>query len=127
LGSQRNEPLLQEELWAADAVSLADPNLVIVITNANQADATVTITNLDPTTVPVKTVTMLIDATTPYVADADSMTIDVYENSCAAAYGVDLIDTANIAGDDCVTGLADLALVASTWLNDTSLTAPVEK
>jgi hypothetical protein len=119
--------LLQEELWAADAVSLADPNLVIVITNANQADATVTITNLDPTTVPVKTVTMLIDATTPYVADADSMTIDVYENSCAAAYGVDLIGPANIAGDDCVTDLVDLAAMAPYWLEDTALTAPIEK
>jgi hypothetical protein len=111
--------------WTADAVSLADPNLVIEITNADQADASVVITNLDPTAEPVKTVTMTLDAATQYTGDVDTMTIDVYENPCAAAYGLDLIGPANIAGDDCVTNLVDLALMASYWLEDTTPLAPV--
>ena len=58
----------------------------------------------------------------------DSMTIDVYDDACLAAIGKGL--AANNPTDldgDCVTGLADFAVLAEKWLSDNGLAVPQPK
>ena|GEM_PF-1166213 len=56
----------------------------------------------------------------------NTMTIDVYDNSCLAAIdlGMAMIDRTDIDGD-CITDFADFAVMATTWLDDYALTEPV--
>jgi len=57
----------------------------------------------------------------------DTMTIDVYDDACAAArWGVGLTHEIDLDGN-CIINFADFALMATTWLDDSSLTAPVPK
>jgi len=110
--------------WTADAASLADPNLTITITNADQEDATVEITKAMPTGNAV-TVTLTLTANnveSEWPDAQDSMTIDVYDGPCEAA----ITDPAD-ANKDCITNLKDFALMALDWLSDVALTAPVVK
>jgi len=58
----------------------------------------------------------------------DAMTIDVYDDACEAAIGTGL--TANNPADldrNCIIDFDDFALMATTWLDDNSLTVPVPK
>ena len=59
---------------------------------------------------------------------SDTMTIDVYDDACLAAKatGTVEIDSTDIDAD-CITGLADFAVVAADWLIDYEITEPVEK
>lgn len=59
----------------------------------------------------------------------DTMSIDVYDNACKAGrIGLGRPkDTTDIAGDDCLTDLLDLAAIAEAWLNNSSLETPVAK
>ena len=58
----------------------------------------------------------------------DTMTIDVYDTACKAAIGKGLAaDNPTDFDGNCITGLEDLAEVATKWLNDTRLTEPVAK
>jgi len=57
----------------------------------------------------------------------DTMTIDVYDDACAAArLGAGLTHEIDLDGN-CIINFADFALMATTWLDDSSLTAPVPK
>ncbi|UCG49340.1 MAG: hypothetical protein JSU94_08400, partial [Phycisphaerales bacterium] len=58
----------------------------------------------------------------------DTMTVDVYDDSCLAAMdlGLAVIDPTDIDGD-CITNFTDFALMAVTWLDDYALTEPVAK
>ena len=58
----------------------------------------------------------------------DTMTIDVYDNSCLAA--IDLGQAAFDSTDlnqDCITNFEDFAVMATTWLDDYALTEPGPK
>jgi len=117
-------------LWTADAASVADPNLDVVITDANQEDpnASVTITKTVPTgdaTVVTITLAVTLPGKDPV---EDTMTIDVYDNSCLAAEAVGPVeyDPTDIDGN-CITNFGDFAVMAITWLVDYKLPAPEPK
>jgi len=58
----------------------------------------------------------------------DTMTIDVYDDACKAAIGKGLAaDNPTDIDGNCITGLADFAVMATKWLTDNALTAPVAK
>jgi hypothetical protein len=58
----------------------------------------------------------------------DTMTIDVYDDACAAAIGKGLTaDNPTDLDRNCITNFDDFALMATTWLDDNSLTVPVPK
>jgi hypothetical protein len=59
---------------------------------------------------------------------ADTMMIDVYEDPCKAAIGAGL-DPIEITDRDgnCITGFEDLVRMVAVWLDDYSLTEPVDK
>jgi len=58
----------------------------------------------------------------------DTMTIDVYDDACLAAKaaGLAAIDPTDFDGN-CITNFADFAVMATTWLDDYTLTAPEPK
>ena len=115
-------------LWSADVVSMDDTNLTIEITNADQEDATVEITKTAPTggkTLVTMTLAVTLEGEGPV---SDSMTIDVYDDSCQAAKSVGTVEIDPTDFDDnCITNLADFAVLAADWLVDYELTEPVIK
>ncbi len=54
----------------------------------------------------------------------DTMTIDVYDDACLAALATTVGDYPADFDESCKTGLEDLAVMLSTWLNYTGLTEP---
>ncbi|MCF7954367.1 MAG: hypothetical protein K9M75_01060, partial [Phycisphaerae bacterium] len=106
--------------WTADAASLADGNLTIVITDAGMEDASVVISKTAPTG-DVTTVTMTLAVS----GIEDSMVIDVYDDACAAAVGIDpLVTDAADFNSDCRTNLEDVAAMAIKWLTRSTITEP---
>lgn len=100
----------------------ADPDAGVVFSNPNIEAPTVTITKVtgNPSVV---TLTLVVDD-----LYEGTMTIDVYDDACKAAIGKGLAaDNPTDLSGDCVTGLEDFAVLASTWLNDNALTAAQPK
>jgi len=103
-----------------------DPAGGVVFSDETVETPTVTITKAtaNPSTV---TLTLAVhDGVHPTVQD--TMTIDVYDDACLAAIGKGL--AADNPGDfdgNCVTGLEDLAVMATKWLTNKGLTEPVVK
>jgi hypothetical protein len=58
----------------------------------------------------------------------DTMTIDVYDNSCLAAIGLGQVafDSTDF-NKDCITDFEDFAAMATTWLDEYTLTEPIAK
>ena len=58
----------------------------------------------------------------------DTMTIDVYDDACLAALdlGLAVIDPTDL-DENCITNFKDIAVMATTWLVDYTLTEPVPK
>ena len=117
-------------LWTAEPNGIGDPNLDVVITDADQEDpnALVTITKTAPTG-DATVVTMTLAVTLPGKDPVkDTMTIDVYDNSCLAAEAVGPVelDPTDIDGN-CITNFDDFAVMATTWLYDYTSTGPVAK
>jgi hypothetical protein len=56
------------------------------------------------------------------------MTIDVYDNSCLAAIGLGQVafDSTDF-NKDCITDFEDFAAMATTWLDEYTLTEPIAK
>jgi len=106
--------------WSADpddGVEFSDPNALaptVTITKATDNPSTVTLT------------LAVHDGVHPTVTD--TMTIDVYDDACKAAIGKGLAadNPADFDGN-CITNFEDFAVMATKWLNDTRLTAPVLK
>jgi len=110
--------------WSAEAVAGVDVDFI----DASVQEPTVTITKSAPTdTATAVTLTLTVTQSGKEPVES-SMTIDVYDDACKAALGA---GTATIKPADfnanCVTGLEDLAEMASDWLVDFTLTEPVEK
>ena len=107
----------------------ADPNDGVEFDpNAYVEGPTVTITKAtdDPSTV---TLTLAVNnegRALPPVQD--SMTIDVYDDACLAtkAAGQAVIDPTDL-DENCITAFGDFAVMATTWLDDYTLTGPVAK
>jgi hypothetical protein len=114
-------------LWTASPDGIGDPNLDVAITDADQEDASVTITKT--ATGDATVVTMTLAVTLPGKDPVkDSMTIDVYDDACLAALdlGLAVIDPTDL-DENCITNFADFAVLAATWLDDYALTGPVAK
>jgi hypothetical protein len=114
--------------WTADPASLADGNLTIDITNADQEDVTVEVTKAADTgdaTVVTMTLAVTLEGKDPVES---SMTIDVCDDSCEAAKatGTVTLDPSDF-NTDCITSFNDIALMAVEWLVDYKITAPVAK
>ena len=72
-------------------------------------------------------VTYTLSLTVGNGAMTDKMTIEVYDNACLATrLGLGITEKVDLTGD-CVINMEDLARIASNWLNDKSLLAPVRK
>ena len=129
VNNDTNEP--QETLiyeWTAEPNGIGDPNLDVAITDADTEDAAVTITKTAPTgdaTVVTMTLAVTLEGKEPVT---DTMTIDVYDDSCLAAKAVGTVelDPTDI-DENCITNFGDFAVMAPTWLDDYTLTGPVAK
>lgn len=101
----------------------AAPSFGVVFSNPDIQDPTVTITKAtnNPSVV---TLTVVVDGV--YVGTMD---IDVYDDACKAGrIGMSLaVEYPTDISGDCVIDIKDFAILASTWLNDNSLTEPQPK
>ena len=116
--------------WSIDADSLADTNLEIVLTDADQEDATVQITKLTPTgDVTVVTMTLAANNEGSGKRDiTDTLSIYVYDTNCKATIAAGLEEYRPTDFDrNCVTDFGDLAIMAAAWFQDSSLQEPVMK
>jgi hypothetical protein len=116
--------------WTVDADSLADTNLTIELTNADQEDVTVKITKTadtgDATVVTMTLAANNVGSGKPAVED--TMTIDVYDDACKAANADGALEYDPVDFDaNCITDLSDYAVMAAAWLVDYTLTGPVTK
>jgi hypothetical protein len=57
----------------------------------------------------------------------DTMTIEVYDTACLATIGEGAEYDPDDIDQDCDTDLSDFAEMAETWLDDYTLTEPVDK
>jgi len=116
-------------LWSAEPSGIGDPNLDVAITDADKEDASVTITKTAGDAVTV-TLTLTVNnaGEPPERAVTDTMTVDVYDDACfaAEAAGTLVIDPTDI-DENCITNFGDFAVMATTWLDDYTLTGPVAK
>jgi hypothetical protein len=115
-----------------DAVS--DPNLVyageslkirLLTTGGNILNFDDVLVTSDPPVSSVSTVTLTLNATDTLGSESDTMTIDVYDDACAAARnGLDLA-TENPADIviDCITEIEDFVEMVLTWLDDKTIEA----
>jgi hypothetical protein len=104
------------------AVAAAADFTVVFDPSATVEAPTVTITQDTPSDPSTVTVTLLVNG-----SDQDTMKIDVYDDACEAAK-VSMVELDPTDFDaDCITGLADFAGLAETWLDDYALTAPAPK
>jgi len=108
----------------------AEPDLDVAITGADTENASVTITKA-ATTGDATVVTMTL-AVNNEDRDGepvtDTMTIDVYDDSCLAAMAVGpvVFDQTDI-DKNCITAFPDFAVMAATWLDDYALTEAIAK
>ncbi len=103
----------------------ADPADGVVFSNPAALAPTVTITKPteNPSLVKVKlTVTGGLNP-----VEGDTVTIYVYDDACKAAIGGGAAIHPTDLDRNCITDLADFALMAAKWLNNTGLTEPVLK
>jgi hypothetical protein len=110
---------------------IGDPNLDVAITGADTENASVTITKAEPTgDATVVTMTLAVNnaGNPPGDAVIDTMAIDVYDDACLAAKAVGPVEIARTDVDDnCITDFKDFAVMATTWLDDYTLTEPATK
>jgi len=106
--------------WSAD-----DDTGVVFDPNEFVEAPIVTITKDTDNPSPVKLTLAVTDGTDAY---ENSMTIDVYDDSCLAAKAVGPVelDPTDI-DENCITNFKDFAVMATTWLDDYTLTGPVVK
>ncbi len=115
-----NDPGALTYAWSADpgAGVVFDPNEFV-----EAPMITITKAAGDPITVTFTLAVNNLGSGNP--DEADTMTIDVYDNSCLAAkaIGTVAIDPTDF-NDDCMTNFEDIAELASRWLVDYKLTDP---
>jgi hypothetical protein len=106
-------------LWTTDAPA----GFTVVFDPSATVEApTVTITQDTPSNPSTVAVTLLVNG-----SDQDTMKIDVYDDACLAAkVSMAELDPTDI-DENCVTNLADFAVIAADWLADYAITGPVPK
>jgi len=123
------------ESYAWTTVSVSDPNVAVVFDPAvNPADPNTSNVE-DPTVTIIKPAGDMATVTLRLTVDdgsgvpvSDSLTIDVYDDACKATVGQGTAaDNQTDLNKDCITDLLDLVELASQWLNETGLAAPIVK
>jgi len=118
-------------LWTAEPNGIGDPNLDVAITGATTEDASVTITKAEPTeNATIITMTLAVGNAGNPSGDpvTDSMKIAVYDDACLAAKAAGPVVIARTDFDEnCITDFKDFAVMATTWLDDYTLTSAVAK
>ncbi|MDH4240935.1 MAG: hypothetical protein OEW48_15360, partial [Phycisphaerae bacterium] len=106
----------------------ADPADGVIFSDPGVEDPTVTITKTATGDAITVTLTLAVhDGVHPTVQD--TMTIAVYDDACLATrfgFGLAANHPTDLDGN-CITDFKDFALMATKWLVDNSLTAPVPK
>ena len=106
----------------------ADPADGVILSDPGVEDPTVTITKAATGDVVTVRLTLAVhDGVHPKAQD--TMTIAVYDDACLATrfgFGLAVNHPTDLDGN-CTTDFRDLAVMATTWLVDNSLTAPVPK
>ena len=105
----------------------ADPDTGVVFSATDVEAPTVTITKAtdNPSAVTLTLAVNNVGRLEP--ALEDTMTIDVYDDACEAAKAVGTVLDETDFDANCITNLADFAIVALDWLSDYAITAPVAK
>lgn len=94
-----------------------DPNVAINTPTVEAATVTITKTG---------TFELKLTADDSELRASDTVTVNVYENACAAAKGVSgYARPVGDLNDDCSVDLGDLGLLAAEWLESTALTNPL--
>jgi hypothetical protein len=107
-------------LWSAEPVD----GVVFSDDTAEAPTVTITKATANPSAVTL-TLAVTLEGEEPV---EDTMTIDVYDDSCEAAKGIGAVEfDLTDLDENCITNLADFAELAATWLVDYILTAPVPK
>jgi len=109
--------------WSADPVD----GVGVAFSDATALAPTVTITKPAPGDAVTVTLALTVKGGLNPVM-GDTMTIDVYDDACLAAIGKGLgADNPTDFDGNCITGLEDVAVMATKWLIHTGLTGPVPK
>ena len=104
----------------------AEPPDGVEFSNPAALAPTVTITKAtDNPSVVTLTLAVTLPGKDPVI---DTMTITVYDDACLAAIdlGLAVIDPTDL-DENCITNFVDFALLATTWLDDYTLTEPAAK
>jgi len=113
--------LLTRHIW--DAGGCLD-GVVFSATDIEAPTVTITKATLNPSAVTL-TLAVTLEGEGPV---PNIMMIDVYYDSCLAAKAVGTVELDPTDFDDnCITNLADFAVLAADWLVDYELTEPIEK
>ncbi len=109
-------------LWSADP----DTDVVFSATDVEAPTVTITKATDNPSAVTLTLAVNNVGRLEPPVEE--TMTIDLYDDSCLAAKGVGPVafDPGDV-DEDCITNLEDFAVLAAAWLDDYTITAPVAK
>jgi len=99
-----------------------DPNFTVTIDDASAATPTITVTKIGPIEVAEVTVKLSVDGG----AVSDTMVIKVYDDACGATRGAGLVSASDLDAD-CDTDIADLAIMATIWLESTSATESIPR
>lgn len=103
----------------------ADPETGVVFSATDVESPTVTITKTTDNPSAVTLTLTTNDGTGP---EQDSLTVDVYDTACQATISTGLAAENPTDFDmNCVTNLADLAIMAARWLQEHELSEPVAK
>ena len=109
-------------LWTADPAD----GVLFSATDVEAPMVTINKATDNPSVVTLTLSVTNVDSTAAIVED--TMTIDVYDDACQAAKasGAVVFDATDFNGD-CITDIFDLAILASKWLDDYTIAAPVIK
>ena len=122
----RLNPVFNGGYSATSFTWTAEPAAGVVFSpNENVEAPTVTVTKAtaNPSVVTIKLIT---DG--PGGLQEDTMTLDVYDTACKGAIGNGLsADHPTDLDGNCITNLADFAVMATIWLTENALTEPVAK
>ncbi|MCF7956359.1 MAG: hypothetical protein K9M75_11195, partial [Phycisphaerae bacterium] len=107
---------------------IAEPAAGVSFTSTDTKETTVTITKPQGDAA-THTLSLSVSDGGTNPTMTDSMSIEVYDDACQAArFGLSLAaDKPTDLNGDCVTDLKDFAQLATTWLDNNALAAPIVK
>jgi hypothetical protein len=116
--------------WAAEPSGVDDPDLDVLISDAGALAPTVTVTKTATGDATAITMTLTVSYEgNPEPGISSSIVVKVYDDACKAKFATEENPELNISDitGDCITNLADFAVLSEAWLNNYTLTEPVDK